>query len=808
MKNKPIPARAAMVLAIWIAAVFSAAANEGGNVMRWGLFIGANDGGRDLDELLYADDDALSMATTLTEIGGISSSNAEVLIDPRPDEILEALDGMAQRFNSQEGVSRKEFIFYYSGHSDDKSMILGNRRLDYSEVKQKLNMLDSDVTVAVLDSCSSGAFTRAKGGVHKAPFMMDDSVQTEGHAYLTSSSASEISQESDLIGGSFFTYFLIAGLRGAADENGDGRVTLNEVYQHTYGETISRTLETGGVQHPTYEINLSGSGDLVMTDLNQPSSVLILDKSLEGQLFVKNDEGMLILEMKKNLGQMMPLALPAGEYTVQVVHSTGLSKSAPIVLEENRSLTLTPFDMTPMGTEIARRRGEAVTQEEQEGPEDIIRIQTEEGYILISSEGIRIVSYEDGESIEVEKDLLGEDFLGEGPLEDSEESLFVRNQRMQQERERIPFALTFVPGIGTVDLHDKEVAFELGFLTSAGNVDGIQLGALGALTYDYSNAVQGAGVYTIAKKSLAGIQGSGIYASINGELEGIQTSGVFGLVKGDITGIQHSGVAAISTGKLEGIQVSGVLNVARGSVDGVQLGGVMNRSGALNGVQGAGVLNIAQGDMNGLQASGVLNYAKGDASGMQIGLINIANSLDGIPIGLINLYREGITTMGYWSEIDGGGHTYYSIMTGNDWAYTHFFAGGEGYRFWDDWETASYGFGLGFRMGVLKGIHLDTDINMKSSFIIDGAKDVDWETANEDDAKKFWEDNWGDDITLMGRAVLTTDWGIQPYWGYTAELKKSSLLTDESQAFFPQDNGWDGYGIKYNMVFGIRVDFF
>jgi len=77
----------------------------------------------------------------------------------------------------------------------------------------------------------------------------------KGDAFMTSSSANEASQESDAIRGSFFTYYLVSGLRGAADMIHDGRITLNEAYQYAYNETLSRTEKTmGGTQHPNYDI--------------------------------------------------------------------------------------------------------------------------------------------------------------------------------------------------------------------------------------------------------------------------------------------------------------------------------------------------------------------------------------------------------------------------------------------------------------------------------------------------------------------------------------------------------------------------
>src|SRR4029077_39252 len=109
-----------------------------------------------------------------------------------------------------------------------------------------------------------------KGGAPVPPFdiRLDERVPGEGAVFLTSSSASEDSQESEEIKGSFFTHALISGLLGAADENGDGRVTLDEAYRYAYEATLrasSRTL--AGVQHPTFESEVRGQAVVVLATL-------------------------------------------------------------------------------------------------------------------------------------------------------------------------------------------------------------------------------------------------------------------------------------------------------------------------------------------------------------------------------------------------------------------------------------------------------------------------------------------------------------------------------------------------------------
>jgi hypothetical protein len=123
------------------------------------------------------------------------------------------------------------------------------------------------------------------------------------YAFLTSSSADEAAQESDQIGSSFFTHFLITGMRGAADVSGDGTVSLTEAYEFAFDETLERITETsGGAQHPAYEINLTGTGDFVMTDLRATSAGLLLSEQLSGRFFVRIADRQLVAELYKPAG--------------------------------------------------------------------------------------------------------------------------------------------------------------------------------------------------------------------------------------------------------------------------------------------------------------------------------------------------------------------------------------------------------------------------------------------------------------------------------------------------------------------------
>lgn len=122
-------------------------------------------------------------------------------------------------------------------------------------------------------------------------------------------------------------------------------------------------------------------------------------------------------------------------------------------------------------------------------------------------------------------------------------------------------------------------------------------------------------------------------------IEGFEVAGAFNLNKGDVSGIQVAGVFNKNGGNLDGVQLSGAYNHAAKSVSGAQVAGVANHTNKAKGIQIAGLINKVDSDMRGVQLSGFLNKAR-YLRGMQIGVVNIADSLDGAVLGVVNIIRK------------------------------------------------------------------------------------------------------------------------------------------------------------------------
>jgi len=329
-----------------------------GPVRRFVLAAGANHGGEKRAVLRYAVSDAENFARVLEEMGGLTPENAILLEEPDLEALYGGLDDLREKVVLEEREEgRTEVLFFYSGHADEKGLLLGEERFPYGVLRRQMDAIPADVRIAVLDACASGAITRFKGGKRQAAFLVDDAADMKGYAFLTSSSEEETAQESDLIGASFFTHYLVSGMRGAADVSGDGKVTLGEAYQFAFRETLSRTARTqGGVQHPRQDINMTGTGAVVMTDLRQTSAGLMLEKELEGRFFVHNEDQQLVAELYKPFGRSMELGLEPGTYHVYLEQKQVLFFSTP-ALDEGQRLTLAREDFGPIDREETVMRG-------------------------------------------------------------------------------------------------------------------------------------------------------------------------------------------------------------------------------------------------------------------------------------------------------------------------------------------------------------------------------------------------------------------------------------------------------------------
>ncbi|MCP4678948.1 MAG: caspase family protein [Deltaproteobacteria bacterium] len=279
--------------------------------------MGSNAAPPGLNPLRYTHNDARKMRGVLVELGGLEPGDAVVLFDPSVKEVRDALAKLRAQAAAGDG---QELIFYYSGHSSESALLLGKEKLPFSEVRGFLRDEKAKVRLAIIDSCRSGALSRVKGGKMRpgVDIRWTSEPPVKGAVLITSSTAEEASVERDDVGGSLFSHFFVSGLRGAADADDDGSVTLEEVFLYAYNHTLERSTESrSGAQHPTYEYRIAGQRQLVLSRLKQPSFMSFGEELAGTYVVFDRKRNQVVAELTKEPGSRRRLWLPPGDYYIK-----------------------------------------------------------------------------------------------------------------------------------------------------------------------------------------------------------------------------------------------------------------------------------------------------------------------------------------------------------------------------------------------------------------------------------------------------------------------------------------------------------
>jgi hypothetical protein len=295
-------------------------------IASYALVVGSNLPGPGQVQLRYAEDDARRVAATLAEIGGYAPGAIDVLVRPTPASLRDRLDRLTRRVAADAAAGRQaRVLFYYSGHARATALDLGPAALPLDELRRRLLAVPATLKIVVLDACQSGAFSRVKGAAPAADFSFNSRqrLDASGVAVLASSSGSELSQESELLGGSYFTHHLLVGLRGAGDANRDGAVSVDEAYRYAYHHTLVATSVTAvGGQHVSLEVELRGHGEVPLSYPRPATSSIMLPAQLAGHTLIQDRAAKAVVaELQKAAGARARIAVAPGEY--EVIARTG-----------------------------------------------------------------------------------------------------------------------------------------------------------------------------------------------------------------------------------------------------------------------------------------------------------------------------------------------------------------------------------------------------------------------------------------------------------------------------------------------------
>jgi uncharacterized caspase-like protein/ABC-type branched-subunit amino acid transport system substrate-binding protein len=147
-------------------------------------------------------------------------------------------------------------LFYFSGHGikdiknklylgtnitekDSNGSLIPTSAVDATTLHDRMEMSKSQRKVIILDSCYSGAIVQGMTAKDDGTVRLENYLGGEGRAILTSSTATEYSFGAEVTkhgntGLSIYTRYLVEGIKtGAADQDGDGLISVEELYEYT-----------------------------------------------------------------------------------------------------------------------------------------------------------------------------------------------------------------------------------------------------------------------------------------------------------------------------------------------------------------------------------------------------------------------------------------------------------------------------------------------------------------------------------------------------------------------------------------------
>ncbi len=245
------------------------------------LLIGINEyGGSGLPPLSYAARDAQALAGAL-QAGGGSVTLLENRNATRAG-IVDALRALPARVREEDSV-----VLFFSGHGaigngqdgkphyflvpqDGLLADLGKTGLMDDDLEELVGKIPARQVVVFLDACYSGGGTtviRARGVDNPAvrpPATARPLIEAStGRVVISASRPDQPAFEDDRRGG-LFTSFLVEGLRGAADLDGDGKITALELYQFVSPRVREYSRQNyQAEQTPVLEVR-SATGEIVL----------------------------------------------------------------------------------------------------------------------------------------------------------------------------------------------------------------------------------------------------------------------------------------------------------------------------------------------------------------------------------------------------------------------------------------------------------------------------------------------------------------------------------------------------------------
>ena len=222
-------------------------------VARFVLILGVNHGvDPGLPVLRYADDDAVQYADLFRALGGkielltridpdtrrvVAPEAVALARAPRRAELTRAVAALASDVAAARVRGQRTMLYFvYAGHGNvdgkDAYLALEDRRLDSNNIEHEIiDKVRADESHLIIDACYSYLVVRGPGGRRRdvPDFVKLGLSRRSDVGLLLSTTATHESHEWVGFQAGIFSHEVRSGLYGAADLDGDGRITYLEI---------------------------------------------------------------------------------------------------------------------------------------------------------------------------------------------------------------------------------------------------------------------------------------------------------------------------------------------------------------------------------------------------------------------------------------------------------------------------------------------------------------------------------------------------------------------------------------------------
>lgn len=286
----------------------------------------------DLAPLHYADDDAARYLDLFRALGArayllarpdentrrLHAQASAEAIAPRRQELARTLASLGRDVAQarSRGVPTVLYVVY-AGHGtalDAKPYLtLEDARLGGEELLAEVARVGADSSHVIVDACQAYlmAYSRGAGGERRPlrGFLSESAARTGNIGLLLASSSSGESHEWAGFQAGVFSHEVRSGLYGAADANGDGRVSYDEIA--AFVERANQAVENDRFR-PTVLARAPRDGSAVVDLRGARGRALRMDgASSAGHYLLEDERGVRLLDFHQTAGAAVQLARPA-----------------------------------------------------------------------------------------------------------------------------------------------------------------------------------------------------------------------------------------------------------------------------------------------------------------------------------------------------------------------------------------------------------------------------------------------------------------------------------------------------------------